>query len=606
MKISRIMICVAVAMSGLLLLGAVSECEANRIREMQQDPRMERPPAGPPIISPPKLASGGKYVLFEHQGRIISVQSDGALLGVPNGPPAPSPFLGDSSPNISPDGSKVVYNTYRYHTGGPFRWNRLYSYEIAVSKPDGSEFKRLTSDEYDNIDPVWSPDGARIAFLSRRSEPGFGEMMLPGIYTINPDGSDERLIAYGGKNRGTPTHLVWSPDGRYIAFSDYDSYWSEEQGARQEHFIAIVEPDGSNFRRVVESEREISVPAWSPDSRRITFSIAASKVSLDPIKLYILDIHKEEVSEVFADFRMGIVMSQHPASWTSDGSGIVFYGFAPDPGFYIVDSDGTDYRMLPLPGGFDDVGGWTLDGSRLILRHFPARYEHGAPILRSVNLDGTDETVLARYAYDEVVAAKEWENDEAPDCESGIAVADPKSNPGLVQDCEILLNIRDRLGVDVHLNWQPYHDIRTWDGIRVGGSPSRVEKIEIEVRGLGGIIPAEIGGLTELKSISIPSNNLSGEIPPELGNLAKLERLVLIRNHLSGSIPPELGNLINLKELYLAENQLTGSVPSELGNLTNLTGLSLAINDLSGCIPASLANIDDIQGLVRTTGLDLC
>ena len=551
----------------------------------------------------PEPAPDGEYILFEHQGRIISVQSDGTLLGIPSGPSAPNLFMGDFSPNISPDGSRVVYNTYRYHTGGPFRWNRLYSYEIATSNPDGGDFKRLTSDEYDNMDPVWSPDGVRVAFVSRRSEPVVGAVIIPGIYTINSDGSDERLIAQAGQNRGTPTELVWSPDGRYIAFSDYDHYWSDESGARQEHFIALVGADGSGFKRIVESEWEISVPAWSPDSQRIAFRIAED--NSESITLYTLDIHENIMRKVYANPRRGIRMSQHPVSWTSDGSMIVFYGFAPDPGFYVVGPDGTDFRRLPIPGGFDDLVGWTLDGSRLILRHFPARYEHGAPTLRSVNLDGTNETVLARYAYDEIVAAKDWK-DEAPDCESGIAVTDPKSNPGLVRDCEILLSVRDRLGVESPLNWQPYRDIRSWDGIRVGGSPLRVEKIEIDGQRLGGSIPAEIGGLTELKSIFIPSSNLSGEIPPELGNLANLEMLHLIRNQLTGSIPPELGNLVNLKGLYLSENRLTGNVPPELGNLINLEFLTLHGNDLSGCIPASLANIENIQGQVAGTGLDLC
>lgn len=613
MKFSRIITCAVMVVFGFVLVGAVSQCEASRIRDWEQGPMLGGPPpVPPPAVQSPKIAPDGEYILFENrgrlistlpEGRIISVQPDGTLRQIPSGPSAPSVFVNDTLPDISHDGSRVVYSTRRYYTGGPFRWNRLYSMEIATSKPDGNDFKRLTNDEYNNMDPVWSPDGTRVAFLSRRGEPVSGEAMPPGIYTINSDGFDERLITHAGKNRGTPTELVWSPDGRYIAFSDYDHYWSDESGARQEHFIALVGADGSGFRRIVESEWDISVPSWSPDSRRIAFRIAED--DSEAITLYTFDIHEDIMREVYANPRRGIRMSQHPASWTSDGSMIVFYGFAPDPGFYVVGPDGTNFRRLPIPGGFDDLGGWTLDGSRLIIRHFPARYEHGAPVIRSVNLDGTNETVLARYAYDEIVGAKDWE-DEAPDCESGIAVTDPKSNPGLIRDCEILLIIRDRLGAESPLNWQPYRDIRSWDGIRVGGSPSRVEKIEYVGTRLGGSIPAEISELTELKVIRLPSQGLSGEIPPELGNLAKLESLILIRNQLTGSIPPELGNLANLKRLYIAENQLSGSVPLELGNLKNLTGLSLAANDLSGCIPSSLANIEDIHGLVRTTGLDLC
>ena len=51
--------------------------------------------------------------------------------------------------------------------------------------------------------------------------------------------------------------------------------------------------------------------------------------------------------------------------------------------------------------------------------------------------------------------------------------------------------------------------------------------------------------------------------------------LNLFGNNLSGVIPPEVGNLTNLATLYLNENQLTGNIPSEIGNLTNLTYLNL-------------------------------
>ena len=59
-------------------------------------------------------------------------------------------------------------------------------------------------------------------------------------------------------------------------------------------------------------------------------------------------------------------------------------------------------------------------------------------------------------------------------------------------------------------------------------------------------------------SLSLDSNQLSGLIPPELGNLSNLQNLFLHSNQLSGSIPPELGNLSNLQGLLLHSNQLSG------------------------------------------------
>ena len=70
--------------------------------------------------------------------------------------------------------------------------------------------------------------------------------------------------------------------------------------------------------------------------------------------------------------------------------------------------------------------------------------------------------------------------------------------------------------------------------------------------------------------LSLVYNNLSGIIPAQLGDLTNLRILRLADNQLSGSIPATLNNLTNLSSLFLADNQLTGSIPPELGNLTNL------------------------------------
>ena len=70
------------------------------------------------------------------------------------------------------------------------------------------------------------------------------------------------------------------------------------------------------------------------------------------------------------------------------------------------------------------------------------------------------------------------------------------------------------------------------------------------------------------------------------------DTLSLYLNQVTGVIPPEIGNLTNLSMLILEFNQLTGSVPSEIGNLTNLTYLWLNDNQLSGLISESICDLD--------------
>ncbi len=87
------------------------------------------------------------------------------------------------------------------------------------------------------------------------------------------------------------------------------------------------------------------------------------------------------------------------------------------------------------------------------------------------------------------------------------------------------------------------------------------------------------------------ANDLNGIIPPELGSMTNLTTLHLHSNNLTGTIPSELGNLMNLESLRLNTNQLSGSIPSEFANLTNLEELTLYNNQLSGCYDQNLTNL---------------
>ena len=145
-------------------------------------------------------------------------------------------------------------------------------------------------------------------------------------------------------------------------------------------------------------------------------------------------------------------------------------------------------------------------------------------------------------------------------------------------------------------NWLTDAPLGEWYGVETDAS-GRVVRLSLPGNRLVGIIPPDLGNLTNLTSLSLWDNQLWGTIPPELGRLVSLTGLNLGVNDLSGEIPPELGALTRLEALQLRLNQLTGPMPVELGNLTQLRILDLYRNELSGPIPAEVGNLTELQVL---------
>ena len=182
-------------------------------------------------------------------------------------------------------------------------------------------------------------------------------------------------------------------------------------------------------------------------------------------------------------------------------------------------------------------------------------------------------------------------------CDGGTAVPDPGNNPGLVEDCKVLLALRDELADTGSLNWDTQLAITSWEGVGVSGAPRRVSKLELYENQLTGSLPAELGRLTQLQRLELFHHQLTGAIPPELGQLTQLQSLYLSHNQLMGGIPPELGQLTRLGLLWLQDNQLTGGIPAELGQLTQLQYLSLSENRLTGAIPGELGQLTNLANL---------
>ena len=269
----------------------------------------------------------------------------------------------------------------------------------------------------------------------------------------------------------------------------------------------------------------------------------------------------------------------------------------------VTPDDPTDEDLVPLRGTFrfgsarhlgeDPNGVWRLNVSDHI------QFVTGTWDSWSIKVYGHSGTPVDTSA-----------------CATGGAVTNASSNPGLVSDCETLLEARDALvGTGTSLDWSANTPITSWDGVTLEGTPARVTQLLLWNRGLRGTIPEQLESLTALKKLDLGTalevwvggvcrdveeherNQLTGTIPATLGNLASLESLAMGRNELSGPIPAELGNLSGLTLLALGGNQLIGAVPTWLGNLTNLEGLHLWGNQLTGKIPIELSNLTNLTQL---------
>ena len=134
--------------------------------------------------------------------------------------------------------------------------------------------------------------------------------------------------------------------------------------------------------------------------------------------------------------------------------------------------------------------------------------------------------------------------------------------------------------------------VDTWYGITVEGG--RITEIDLGSNNLDGVIPPDIGNLTELQLLYLYNNQLFGNIPHEIGFLSNIRSIAVNGNDLTGNIPPEIGNLDQMVEFNASRNMLDGPIPKEIGNCTQLANLFLAENQLSGAIPVELGNCSNL------------
>jgi dipeptidyl aminopeptidase/acylaminoacyl peptidase len=153
-----------------------------------------------------------------------------------------------------------------------FSSNRHGDYEIYTVNPDGSGPRQLTNNIYTAYQPVWSPDGTKLAV-------GGGH-----IHVMDADGSDLKLLT-ANRSEYFNAGPTWSPDGTEIAFT-YQVDGTEE--------VYVMNADGSEPTNLTSDPARDLGPSWSPDGTRITFTSDRN----GDFEIYTMDSDGSDVTQV--------------------------------------------------------------------------------------------------------------------------------------------------------------------------------------------------------------------------------------------------------------------------------------------------------------------
>jgi Tol biopolymer transport system component len=115
---------------------------------------------------------------------------------------------GIQTPQWSPVGSQLVFTGF----------NNGFS-DLYIMNRDGTGLRRLTNDKYADLHPSWSPDGHMIAFVTDRGgDTDFDLLRFSNLRIAVYHLTTDNIEMLGGMDTGRNINPVWSPDGRGLAF----------------------------------------------------------------------------------------------------------------------------------------------------------------------------------------------------------------------------------------------------------------------------------------------------------------------------------------------------------------------------------------------------
>ena len=147
------------------------------------------------------------------------------------------------------------------------RRTHLYVFDIPTKS-----LIQITSGDYDDVEPAWSPDGKQVAFSSNRSKPDPDANYNSEIWTVAADNNDKGAtltpVTTAPGEHHTPT---WSPDGKWIA---YTTKLDPKLFYYATNDLAISPATGGEPKILTRTlDRMVTSPLFAPDGQSIYFMV---------------------------------------------------------------------------------------------------------------------------------------------------------------------------------------------------------------------------------------------------------------------------------------------------------------------------------------------
>ncbi|HLY02373.1 MAG TPA: S9 family peptidase [Candidatus Cybelea sp.] len=308
---------------------------------------------------------------------------------------------------LSPSGGAVVWQEGfhdAHHLLDSPRSNALYLQRISGGAP-----VRITAGSpgafYDEENPVWSPDGSAIAFLSDARSTGQLQLFI-----ARADGRDARQI---GRLNGNVARMTWSPDGKTLAFlyiaAAHRKAGALAPGARDvgvigtivdEQRLVTVNVATGGLRSLTPADSYVYEYGWSPDGSAIAVTYAKGNGDNNwwVARLARVDVAGGTMRDLFApSFQL------NDPQWSPDGSRIaVIGGIMSDFGstggdLYLVDAGSGDARNATPEAPFSVQSLRWNDASSLdLVAHVPGAMHFlrlDPATGRTTTLIGRDESI---------------------------------------------------------------------------------------------------------------------------------------------------------------------------------------------------------------------